>query len=135
MWGTEPPFSPGSVGVRRQYIHFPKESKSSRMSGELSLDIDIKEPRWDQGTFMGRAKHFFMITDPRNVLLSSETLEGARDIVENYRWATAPGGRGVSLCWSVSGTKAGVTAFSGVKVAPLLWLFQSRESQSWPDGG
>lgn len=85
MWGTEPSFSPGSVGVLRQYIHFPKESKSLRMSGELSLDINIKEPRWDQGTFMGRAKHFFMITDPRNVLLSSETLEGARDIVENYR--------------------------------------------------
>lgn len=55
------------------------------MSEELSLNINIKEPRWDQGTFMGRAKHFFMITDPMNVLLSSETLEGARDIVENYR--------------------------------------------------
>uniref|UniRef100_A0A3B4A7G5 Sideroflexin-3 n=1 Tax=Periophthalmus magnuspinnatus TaxID=409849 RepID=A0A3B4A7G5_9GOBI len=55
------------------------------MSGELSLDINIKEPRWDQGTFMGRAQHFFMVTDPRNVLLSSETLEEARVIVENYR--------------------------------------------------
>uniref|UniRef100_A0A665TUT3 Sidoreflexin n=1 Tax=Echeneis naucrates TaxID=173247 RepID=A0A665TUT3_ECHNA len=55
------------------------------MSGELSLSINIKEPRWDQGTFMGRAKHFFMVTDPRNVLLSSETLEEARVIVENYR--------------------------------------------------
>ncbi|XP_039995283.1 sideroflexin-3 isoform X2 [Xiphias gladius] len=55
------------------------------MSGELSLNINIKEPRWDQGTFMGRAKHFFMVTDPRNVLLSSETLEEARVIVENYR--------------------------------------------------
>lgn len=57
------------------------------MSGELSLSINIKEPRWDQGTFMGRAKHFFMVTDPRNVLLSSETLEEAKVIVENYRWA------------------------------------------------
>lgn len=55
------------------------------MSGELSLNINIKEPRWDQGTFMGRAKHFFMITDPRTVLLSAETLDGARDIVESYR--------------------------------------------------
>uniref|UniRef100_A0A8C5NFJ5 Sidoreflexin n=1 Tax=Gouania willdenowi TaxID=441366 RepID=A0A8C5NFJ5_GOUWI len=55
------------------------------MSGELSLNINIKEPRWDQGTFMGRAQHFFMVTDPRNVLLSSETLEEARGIVENYR--------------------------------------------------
>uniref|UniRef100_A0A3B5A1G2 Sideroflexin-3 n=1 Tax=Stegastes partitus TaxID=144197 RepID=A0A3B5A1G2_9TELE len=55
------------------------------MSGELSLNINIKEPRWDQGTFMGRAKHFFMVTDPRNVLLSSETLEEARVIMEDYR--------------------------------------------------
>uniref|UniRef100_A0A3P9HL21 Sidoreflexin n=2 Tax=Oryzias TaxID=8089 RepID=A0A3P9HL21_ORYLA len=55
------------------------------MSSELSLNINIKEPRWDQGTFMGRAQHFFMVTDPRNVLLSSETLEEARVIVENYR--------------------------------------------------
>lgn len=59
--------------------------KKARMSGDLSLSINIKEPRWDQGTFMGRAKHFFMVTDPRNVLLSSETLEDARVIVENYR--------------------------------------------------
>ncbi|KAK0139743.1 Sideroflexin-1 [Merluccius polli] len=55
------------------------------MSGELPLNINIKEPRWDQGTFMGRAQHFFMVTDPRNVLLSSETLEDARVTVQNYR--------------------------------------------------
>ncbi|KAF3708212.1 Sideroflexin-1 [Channa argus] len=55
------------------------------MSGELSHSINIKEPRWDQSTFMGRAKHFFMVTDPRTVLLSSQTLEEARVIVEDYR--------------------------------------------------
>ncbi|XP_048863190.1 sideroflexin-3 [Brienomyrus brachyistius] len=55
------------------------------MSAELPRDINIREPRWDQGTFMGRAQHFFTVTDPRNVLLSSETLEDARVTVENYR--------------------------------------------------
>ncbi|MBN3295846.1 SFXN1 protein, partial [Amia calva] len=55
------------------------------MASALPLNINIKEPRWDQGTFMGRAMHFFMVTDPRNVLLSSETLEDARRTVENYR--------------------------------------------------
>lgn len=59
--------------------------KANRMSGDLPLNINIKEPRWDQGTFMGRAQHFFMVTDPRNVLLSSEVLEDARVTVENYR--------------------------------------------------
>uniref|UniRef100_A0A3B3S9L3 Sideroflexin-3 n=1 Tax=Paramormyrops kingsleyae TaxID=1676925 RepID=A0A3B3S9L3_9TELE len=54
------------------------------MSAELPRDINIREPRWDQGTFMGRAQHFFTVTDPRNVLLSSETLEDARVTVESY---------------------------------------------------
>ncbi|KAI4878414.1 hypothetical protein NFI96_029309 [Prochilodus magdalenae] len=56
-----------------------------RMSGDLPLNINIKEPRWDQSTFMGRAQHFFMVTDPRNVLLSSEVLDDAKVIVEDYR--------------------------------------------------
>lgn len=57
------------------------------MSGDLPLNINIKEPQWDQSTFMGRAQHFFTVTDPRNVLLSNEVLEGARVIVEDYRSA------------------------------------------------
>lgn len=57
------------------------------MSGELPLHIDIKEPRWDQSTFTGRAKHFFTVTDPRNLLLSSETLEDARRVIEDYRFS------------------------------------------------
>ncbi|TSW48784.1 Sideroflexin-1 [Bagarius yarrelli] len=55
------------------------------MSGDLPLNINIKEPRWDQSTFMGRAQHFFMVTDPRNVLLSNAVLEDARIVVEDYR--------------------------------------------------
>uniref|UniRef100_A0A8P4GSA8 Sidoreflexin n=1 Tax=Dicentrarchus labrax TaxID=13489 RepID=A0A8P4GSA8_DICLA len=69
------------------------------MSGELSLNINIKEPRWDQGTFMGRAKHFFMVTDPRNVLLSAETLEEARVIVEDYRAGSAKPGLTEDELW------------------------------------
>ncbi|XP_033005705.1 sideroflexin-3 isoform X2 [Lacerta agilis] len=55
------------------------------MSGELSLHINTKEPRWDQSNFTGRAKHFFTVTDPRNLLLSSKTLEEARRVIEDYR--------------------------------------------------
>lgn len=53
--------------------------------GELPLDINIQEPRWDQSTFLGRARHFFTVTDPRNLLLSGAQLEASRDIVQNYR--------------------------------------------------
>ncbi|XP_008047942.1 sideroflexin-3 isoform X2 [Carlito syrichta] len=53
--------------------------------GELPLDINIQEPRWDQSTFLGRARHFFTVTDPRNLLLSGAQLEASRTIVQNYR--------------------------------------------------
>ncbi|CAN9499783.1 unnamed protein product [Ophioblennius macclurei] len=69
------------------------------MSGELSRDINIKEPRWDQSTFMGRAQHFFTVTDPRNVLLSSETLEDAKAIVEGYRAGTVRPGLTEDELW------------------------------------
>uniref|UniRef100_A0A5F9DPG6 Sideroflexin-3 n=1 Tax=Oryctolagus cuniculus TaxID=9986 RepID=A0A5F9DPG6_RABIT len=53
--------------------------------GELPLNINIEEPRWDQSTFLGRARHFFTVTDPRNLLLSGAQLEASRNIVQNYR--------------------------------------------------
>ena len=56
------------------------------MAVELSTSINIKEPRWDQSTFEGRAKHFFTVTDPRNILLSDEQLESAHKIITDYRY-------------------------------------------------
>ena len=47
--------------------------------------IDLDNPRYDQNTFEGRAKHFFSTTNPLNCLASDEELERAKSIVESYR--------------------------------------------------
>uniref|UniRef100_A0A8C8E2A7 Sidoreflexin n=1 Tax=Oryzias sinensis TaxID=183150 RepID=A0A8C8E2A7_9TELE len=52
---------------------------------KLSTSINIKEPRWDQSTFIGRAKHFFTVTDPRNILLTNEQLTHAHKVITDYR--------------------------------------------------
>uniref|UniRef100_A0A8C9WHP6 Sidoreflexin n=1 Tax=Scleropages formosus TaxID=113540 RepID=A0A8C9WHP6_SCLFO len=69
------------------------------MAADLATNINIKEPRWDQGTFVGRAKHFFTVTDPRNVLLTNEQLENARQIIRNYKNGTVSPGLSEDELW------------------------------------
>jgi hypothetical protein len=47
--------------------------------------IDLENPRYDQSTFEGRAKHFITTTNPLNVMASDADLENAKIIVEGYR--------------------------------------------------
>jgi len=47
--------------------------------------INIDEPRYDQNTYIGRAKHFFITTNPLNVLASNKDLDDAKQVVEAYR--------------------------------------------------
>uniref|UniRef100_A0ABI7ZSE8 Sideroflexin-1 n=1 Tax=Felis catus TaxID=9685 RepID=A0ABI7ZSE8_FELCA len=80
--------------------HSGRELAQSRtMSGELPANINIKEPRWDQSTFVGRANHFFTVTDPRNILLSNEQLENARRVVHDYRQGIVPPGLTENELW------------------------------------
>ncbi|GAB1298197.1 Sideroflexin-1 [Apodemus speciosus] len=69
------------------------------MSGEVPPNINIKEPRWDQSTFIGRASHFFTVTDPRNILLTNEQLENARKVVHDYRQGIVPAGLTENELW------------------------------------
>lgn len=47
--------------------------------------LNLNEPKWLQDTFKGRAKHFFTVTDPRNLFASSTKLEEAKHLVQLYR--------------------------------------------------
>lgn len=49
------------------------------------FSVNIEKPRFDQGTYIGRAKHFLTITNPLNLLTSSSDLEKAAAVVHKYR--------------------------------------------------
>ncbi|XP_030807081.1 sideroflexin-3 isoform X1 [Camarhynchus parvulus] len=91
--GRDPPAGPGAASAN------PTPRRFQRMPPSLPATINIREPRWDQSTFQGRAKHFFMVTDPRNLLLSGATLEEARRVVEDYRAGTVHPGLTEDQLW------------------------------------
>ncbi|XP_046562775.1 sideroflexin-1-like isoform X1 [Haliotis rubra] len=47
--------------------------------------INLDEPRYDQGSYSGRAKHFFITTNPLNLFVSGSQLDHAKDVVDRYR--------------------------------------------------
>ncbi|CAL8095586.1 unnamed protein product [Orchesella dallaii] len=47
--------------------------------------INIDKPKWDQSTYWGRLRHFFVTTNPANILCTSDELEKAKNIVTRYR--------------------------------------------------
>lgn len=58
---------------------------SSENSNNNNKIINLDEPRYDQNTYMGRAKHFFVTTNPLNILASNKQLDEAKKAVESYR--------------------------------------------------
>ena len=55
---------------------------------ENTESIDLDSPRWDQSTYIGRAKHFFTATNPLNVFATPGELQTAKDIIAQHRKVT-----------------------------------------------
>lgn len=51
----------------------------------LSRDVDLTKPKYDQSTYINRAKHFFLVTNPLNVFATSAQLDRAKRIVDDYK--------------------------------------------------
>ena len=51
----------------------------------LHIKFIIEEPRYDQGSYWGRAKHFFVTTNPVNILATQEQLEEAKYLLDKFK--------------------------------------------------
>jgi hypothetical protein len=77
-------------------MKMPNNNNSSLLTPRKFLSsmsqkrVNIDEPRWDQSTYWGRARHFLVTTDPRNVLCSNAELDNAENIVKRYRYVPRP---------------------------------------------
>lgn len=67
----------------------------------LPSGVDLTKPKYDQGTYINRAKHFFLLTNPLNLLASDSDLDNAKRIISEY--------------------KAGKTEIDGCKTVEDLW--------------
>ncbi|NJI29866.1 hypothetical protein HBI98_22160, partial [Aeromonas veronii] len=63
--------------------------------------VNLDEPRYDQSTYLNRAKHFLVVTNPLNAFATEEQLDRAARIVRDYRAGKpVPDVRSVDELWS-----------------------------------
>ena len=52
---------------------------------DINGRIQLSKPRYDQSNFLGRTKHFIMVTDPRNIFATASQLDAARKLIQDYK--------------------------------------------------
>lgn len=51
----------------------------------LPSGVDLTKPKYDQHSYINRAKHFFLLTNPLNLLASEADLDDAKRIINEYK--------------------------------------------------
>jgi hypothetical protein len=74
----EPATPPPSPPIITSRFYFSRNNAPKKR-------INIESPRWDQKTYWGRVRHFWVTTHPLNLLYSEAELDYAKDIVTRYR--------------------------------------------------
>ncbi|RZF43792.1 hypothetical protein LSTR_LSTR006333 [Laodelphax striatellus] len=63
--------------------------------------VNIDQPKWDQSQYIGRAKHFFVTTNPLNIFATPKQLDQAKEIVTKYRSGQSlPDGKTMDDVWA-----------------------------------
>ncbi len=47
--------------------------------------IDLSKPRYDQNTYLGRARHFYETANPLNLFVNSRRLAEAAQLVKDHK--------------------------------------------------
>lgn len=57
---------------------------------KMTERVDLTKPKWDQSTYLGRVKHFTVVTNPLNLFCSNAELDKAREVVTSYKYIHDP---------------------------------------------
>lgn len=66
---------------------------------DINGRIQLSKPRYDQSNFLGRTKHFIMVTDPRNIFATASQLDAARKLIQDYKLGQEPPGLSDTDVW------------------------------------
>ena len=51
----------------------------------LQPKFSLTQPRFDQTTYWGRARHFFVTTNPLNILATQQQLQEAKELLDKFK--------------------------------------------------
>ncbi|XP_076439620.1 sideroflexin-5-like [Babylonia areolata] len=70
--------------------------------------FQLGKPRFDQGSFIGRLKHFLDVIDPRTLFTTKAQLQASIQLLEDYRSGTLPQGVTDRQLWEAQKIKQAI---------------------------